>query len=829
MSNGIDPYSIPIPTGVRQFDLIAVLTQRRVEGKPLGYGVLSLNPAEQQFFEEFSGAARRLGQYDKGQAILKLQRDFAKSGEGIASSNTGVIVQGDASKYNSKYVTGTKNYDFERAKVQRENAQKQAEAVQSDKNYALSTGKGTVQYSQPIGPQYEPRYATAIKERTPQTFKQIREGLSPNVLKERFQKVKEYSKDVGKVGVEVVDFTGSLFATVGANTFRTIKPGESLGGFKFEKFETPGRFANYLRGQRPIESTVPTYNIPLVNIEVPTKLSDTKQFFRELPSRPSQVFNIASSAYIGKSLLSGAKSGVSIFKAGRTELGLSKTQSLGLVGKETAYTINPFIKTPTSFKIVTNLKPFSSTQVNKGELISNVKIGEASGSDIYTTKSGRSVSQAPQTTVIENLITGKKTSLDTGSSGIVSLKENVVSIKPSGKSVSKGTREVLTFTNEAVKTGRYTFDTRLVADKTIQSFAGYGKGKLIDNKFTVSLDKATFKNLERQTFKAGYKAFGKNVPASARQQIGGISGRPSTAKGFGININTATIEGDLGTVKLGKSLSKFQSGGRRGVQFFSTKTSIPKKSPFSIEGFSTKETGTGLPKGVKVTRIIGKDTPGSATQILKQNLAQQSTATSLTPPKLTPSGKSLQIDKASAKLITPILKTTSVQANRLEQGLQTKSDTSSSQLTFQNLDFRQKPISVVKEFQYSGFGLTPRQLQPQGSSFKQPQSPNENYGYGSGLAPDESLRGGTPFGLDFGRPGKFTSFPDFQTLGGFAQPKGFKRTRKSGFNIAPSFSAIIQNIKIKSPLKVSRTFGVTPFQTRGLLSGKKPYFKLTNL
>jgi len=60
------------------------------------------------------------------------------------------------------------------------------------------------------------------------------------------------------------------------------------------------------------------------------------------------------------------------------------------------------------------------------------------------------------------------------------------------------------------------------------------------------------------------------------------------------------------------------------------------------------------------------------------------------------------------------------------------------------------------------------------------------------------------------------------------------REKKKPFevNIAPSFTAIIKEIKMTSPLKVSKTFGVTPFQTRGLLVGKassKKYYQLTDL
>jgi hypothetical protein len=72
-------------------------------------------------------------------------------------------------------------------------------------------------------------------------------------------------------------------------------------------------------------------------------------------------------------------------------------------------------------------------------------------------------------------------------------------------------------------------------------------------------------------------------------------------------------------------------------------------------------------------------------------------------------------------------------------------------------------------------------------------------------------------------------------LGGFALPTRRKRGRVSGFDIAPSFTGIVENIKMTSPIKVSRSFGVTPFQTRGLYQtksgkpGKGSYFKLTDI
>ena len=75
---------------------------------------------------------------------------------------------------------------------------------------------------------------------------------------------------------------------------------------------------------------------------------------------------------------------------------------------------------------------------------------------------------------------------------------------------------------------------------------------------------------------------------------------------------------------------------------------------------------------------------------------------------------------------------------------------------------------------------------------------------------------------------------DMPSLGGFALPNYKRRGKKSNeFNIAPSFTGIVENIKMTAPLKVSSSFGVTPFQSRGLFVGKRSkkerYFQLTDL
>jgi hypothetical protein len=82
-----------------------------------------------------------------------------------------------------------------------------------------------------------------------------------------------------------------------------------------------------------------------------------------------------------------------------------------------------------------------------------------------------------------------------------------------------------------------------------------------------------------------------------------------------------------------------------------------------------------------------------------------------------------------------------------------------------------------------------------------------------------------------GVPFDITPFWDMPQLGGWVEPVGKKRKpKKDEFNIAPSFTGIITGIKLKAPLKVSKQYGVSPSQFRGLPSGKKgAYFKFTDI
>jgi hypothetical protein len=100
----------------------------------------------------------------------------------------------------------------------------------------------------------------------------------------------------------------------------------------------------------------------------------------------------------------------------------------------------------------------------------------------------------------------------------------------------------------------------------------------------------------------------------------------------------------------------------------------------------------------------------------------------------------------------------------------------------------------------------------------------QSYGGSTGINPIPIITPITPFAL-----------PGLPSFGGFVIPKPKKLGKTAPVNIAPSFSGIVTETKITSPLLVSKTLGVTPFQVRGILVDKKgrrkkgKYFKITNL
>lgn len=126
---------------------------------------------------------------------------------------------------------------------------------------------------------------------------------------------------------------------------------------------------------------------------------------------------------------------------------------------------------------------------------------------------------------------------------------------------------------------------------------------------------------------------------------------------------------------------------------------------------------------------------------------------------------------------------------------------------------------------------------PKGSSFSLPSYPKSNrpsipsYPKSSSFSPSSSYKSG-PFSLPSypTSSSMMKSYSSYKSndLSGLSLPKMLTRGRKVKSDIAPSFTAIVGDYEISAPIKVSKKFGVTPFQLRGLKSKKfkgKVYFK----
>jgi hypothetical protein len=344
---------------------------------------------------------------------------------------------------------------------------------------------------------------------------------------------------------------------------------------------------------------------------------------------------------------------------------------------------------------------------------------------------------------------------------------------------------------------------------------------------SVSFDKTSFKNLERFTYKGGYKAFGKDfMPTTIKEGKAfgsGISGRPSTAKGLGFNLELGRIESDKGLSIFGKSISKFSGGGRRGVQLFNTKTLVPTKNMFEVtadKSFIPKET---TPKGITVTRIKSEPfellSRGNQVQIKEQKVLESSTKSVFAPTrtsfgelKQTTQGKQVSgfYPRTNTRLSSSTklglasigglsLGSRNINALALGLGARTTQALRSNEITISAQDTLTGQTTRTSQFTSQ---FTP-------SSFK----------------------GFTNMGF-IGAP-PIVPFAGLPSLGGWAIGNPRQRGRKSNeWRLSPSFTAIIENIKMKNPLKVSKTWGVTPFQTRGLLVGKKSkgaYYQITDL
>jgi len=633
---------------------------------------------------------------------------------------------------------------------------------------------------------------------------------------------------VGKFGLGVIDFGGSVVKTVlYSGEVRKDKP---LYDLNIKEFKLPGPGLEGLRTLPSVQSVNPFVRVPLIGLEVPTTLGGIKEF----GSRPEQVLTLAVTGKIGGDLVKG---GVNAFKLYQSErlLGNTRLGALDVLGGETFASV---VKINENSRIFAakgkKLSPFETSQLNKGDLLTSVKIGQVGKADVFTTK-GTSSTINP--TTVDYL--SYKPRLSGGGNNFnfktvtakefqtINLKDNAFTISPTSKEnvfnlKGQGKREVLTIKQEIYADTRYTLGTRNNLQFTTQSFESLGKAKVFNTpsgkQFSFSLDKTSFKNLERTTLFGSYKFGGKDfLPRVTREGKAfglGISGRPTVTKGFGFDISTIKLGTDEGLAVFGKSFSKFSSKGRRGVQFFNTKTLIPKDNIFTVSGnpnFKPKDIN---PKGIKVTRLEQKPfdlLPRTSTvqkQIVDTKLIQRGSRSSLSPARTT-----LKTSEPFNTLSSPRTMT------RLSQGLKTSTVFGSSFNTRQ-FSLQNTALSPAQAFRFNtAQALTPTEVvvSRYGLNTRQPNQ------FVPIVNPRSRING-----FNFNTPiiGGFGGLP---SLGGYALPNILGQGRKSKeVRIAPSFTGIVQNLKIKSPVKVSRSLGVTPFQTRGLLTGSGPYSKLVD-
>jgi hypothetical protein len=83
-------------------------------------------------------------------------------------------------------------------------------------------------------------------------------------------------------------------------------------------------------------------------------------------------------------------------------------------------------------------------------------------------------------------------------------------------------------------------------------------------------------------------------------------------------------------------------------------------------------------------------------------------------------------------------------------------------------------------------------------------------------------------------PMPFSGFNIDKSLGGWAIGSPRKKGRKSPWDLSPGFVDIVFDIKSFKPIKVSKTYGVSPWTTRGLYGTgkkrkKKAYYEMTDL
>jgi hypothetical protein len=679
------------------------------------------------------------------------------------------------------------------------------------------------------------------------------------------ERLKSYGGTAAILGEQFVAGTIDLGLTIGGTALKTASkaafdstyydPKELSSGknnpFGLEVYR-PKLFNKRTQDLRSIpiseQSAFETSNIPFIGLEYPNKISDIKGYIKELPTRRGAF--LSQSAIVGVNLAGGkglVSGGIKSFRAakeiyaGELLATGSRFKALDLVGGEMISGISPLqIRTRIFAADELFTKPTKSSQLNKGALIDNIKIGETGlGEPLITSKGKQTNVQRGR---IDYLVYKPKLSgadltdiynpksISTTKFSRVTLRDNTFKISPTDKEnvfdiKGFGTREVVYGGYNPYQISRYELGNKMFAKVEIQPFTTQGKAFRINsgqpNAFDISFGKSKFgKAIEKYSWQEGGA-----VIRTGRTFGKPLVGRASVGKGFDIYKQTGSIESDLGTIDLGKSFGVQKGSGRKIYTMFNIRSVTPNEVGIKVS-YSTPSI-TPKDYGIKVTPLYTKGEFGylaSETKQINYKPVTSSVKSALTPPSLKPS----KVSKTSQTLD---IRGTNIQRGFNELSLGTKGGL--------RLGFDLSSVSSLgylnsnRGFNNQLFFNNELYLQPQSSRTFQLQSqvtrqetPQKDYQLiGSRLRPNYSPTGFTPrdFNTTFFTPIVFGGLP---SLGGYADRKSNYGGSKSPFNIAPGFTSIVANLKIKSPLKVSKSLGVTPFQVRGLYSGKGNYFKI---
>lgn len=439
---------------------------------------------------------------------------------------------------------------------------------------------------------------------------------------------KQYLTDLGKLGAGLADFGASVGKTVIYNFgVKGYKEGEfkrfTLG---WQKVELPDVLG--VKNKSSVQYGVSTFNVPLVNLKLPYKPLEFRQYLAETSVNPANMFSVGQTYLIASAGVKGFKAEKSLYKEVRS-LGYSKTQAIDITIGETVNALNPIkISGKTNFIYPTGntgnilkykevnlggqtfkggLIDFKPTQINYGDLATSTKIANVGNSAAYKLKGlpEQALYKQQGSFIYTSRLRGLTNDyysfqkVDLASVQSVSIKDGLFLVKPTGteniyKFKATGQREVYTFGNKLTQTGRFRFGTKNFATKEIESFSGFGKSKIfnLDTGLTNAIGKGTFKF---KKLESGSVSYGKNPVTTYKTS--GFVGRPRIGRGTDFNFEFTRYNEGTADISLSRSFSRLTSTSGKINTYFINKIISPKDKLIDIEF-----TGTGGPKNLGPTK-----------------------------------------------------------------------------------------------------------------------------------------------------------------------------------------------------------------------------------